>query len=173
MTSAIASCWRFRYKNRYWVWLGLPAAGQFRLLETASANLMSELERLKPAEIFLSESLENLPASTESSIYKRLPACTDYDNAVRHLTQLMGTHDLSAFGCNEMHAALQAAGGTRICSSYASDRYCISRHFKSNTMRTISAWMQLHGAIWKFQRPWGRIFTDIDVTARYVLNQHG
>lgn len=91
-------------------WLNL-AAGQFRLLETAPANLMSELERLKPAEILLSESLENLPASTESSIYKRLPAWQfDYDNAVRHLTQLMGTHDLSAFGCNEMHAALQAAG---------------------------------------------------------------
>lgn len=91
-------------------WLNL-AAGQFRLLETAPANLMSELERLKPAEILLSESFENLPASTESSIYKRLPAWQfDYDNAVRHLTQLMGTHDLSAFGCNEMHAALQAAG---------------------------------------------------------------
>lgn len=91
-------------------WLNL-AAGQFRLLETAPANLMSELERLKPAEILLSESFENLPASTESSIYKRLPAWQfDYDNAVRHLTRLMGTHDLSAFGCNEMHAALQAAG---------------------------------------------------------------
>ncbi|CAE6509862.1 DNA mismatch repair protein MutS [Nitrosomonas nitrosa] len=91
-------------------WLNL-AAGQFRLLETSPANLMSELERLKPAEILLPESLENLPASTESSIYKRLPAWQfDYDNAVRHLTRLMGTHDLSAFGCNEMHAALQAAG---------------------------------------------------------------
>jgi DNA mismatch repair protein MutS len=57
-------------------WLNL-AAGQFRVLETRAADLASELERLKPAEILLPESLA-LPdleamAAREKLCLKQLP----------------------------------------------------------------------------------------------------
>lgn len=92
-------------------WLNL-AAGQLRVLETSTDNLVSELERLQPAEILLPDSLEDLLALiTKSNISRQLPAWQfDYSSAVRNLTQIFGTHDLSCFGCDDLHAALQAAG---------------------------------------------------------------
>jgi DNA mismatch repair protein MutS len=91
-------------------WLNL-AAGQLRMLETSPDNLTSELERLQPAEILLPESLDISLVVTKSSPSKQLPAWQfDYSSAIRNLTKLFGTHDLSAFGCDGLHASLQAAG---------------------------------------------------------------
>lgn len=91
-------------------WLNL-AAGQLRMLETSPANLTSELERLQPAEILLPESPDVSLALAESNNAKQLPAWQfDYSSAVRCLTKLFGTHDLAGFGCDDLHAALQAAG---------------------------------------------------------------
>ncbi len=91
-------------------WLNL-AAGQLRMLETSPDNLMSELERLQPAEILLPESLDISLALTGSSPSKQLPAWQfDYSSSIRNLTKLFGTHDLSAFGCDDLYASLQAAG---------------------------------------------------------------
>lgn len=91
-------------------WLNL-AAGQLCVLETSQENLVSELERLQPAEILLSESQVDSLALAESSICRQLPAWQfDYSSAVRNLTQLLGTYDLTGFGCDDLHAALQAAG---------------------------------------------------------------
>ncbi|MCO6426666.1 MAG: DNA mismatch repair protein MutS [Nitrosomonas communis] len=91
-------------------WLNL-AAGQLRVLETSPDNLISELERLQPAEILLPEPPDISLVLAESNTHKRLPAWQfDYSSAVRSLTRLFGTHDLSCFGCDDLHAALQAAG---------------------------------------------------------------
>ncbi|SDY33160.1 DNA mismatch repair protein MutS [Nitrosomonas sp. Nm33] len=91
-------------------WLNL-AAGQLRMLETSPTSLMSELERLQPAEILLPESLDVSLALAESNNAKQLPAWQfDYNSAVRNLTKLFSTHDLAGFGCDDLHAALQAAG---------------------------------------------------------------
>lgn len=91
-------------------WLNL-AAGQLRMLETSPNNLMSELERLQPAEILLPESLDASLTLDESENAKQLPAWQfDYNSATRSLTKLFGTHDLAGFGCDDLHAALQAAG---------------------------------------------------------------
>ncbi|WP_317534403.1 DNA mismatch repair protein MutS [Nitrosomonas sp. Is37] len=91
-------------------WLNL-AAGQLRMLETSPTSLMSELERLQPAEILLPESLDVSLALAESNNAKQLPAWQfDYNSAVRSLTKLFSTHDLAGFGCDDLHAALQAAG---------------------------------------------------------------
>ncbi len=91
-------------------WLNL-AAGQLRMLETSPTNLMSELERLQPAEILLPESLDTSLILAESNNAKQLPAWQfDYNSAARSLTKLLGTHDLAGFGCDDLHAALQAAG---------------------------------------------------------------
>jgi DNA mismatch repair protein MutS len=94
-------------------WLNL-AAGQFCVMETAPENLMSELERLKPAEVLLPEqlefaALESIDARKQINI-KRLPAWQfDVEAAVRNLSRQLGTHDLSGFGCDGLHSSLGAA----------------------------------------------------------------
>lgn len=91
-------------------WLNL-AAGDMRVLETSVDNLASELERLQPSEILLPESLDLPVVLNDSTPPKRLPDWQfDYEHALQLLTRQFGTHDLSAFGCEELHAAIMAAG---------------------------------------------------------------
>ncbi|ARO87263.1 DNA mismatch repair protein MutS [Nitrosospira lacus] len=98
-------------------WLNL-AAGQFCVMETSPDNLASELERLKPAEILLPESLDMLAclngtgaSSLKKLSLKRLPLWQfDVDAAVRILARQFETRDLSGFGCDGLYASLGAAG---------------------------------------------------------------
>lgn len=91
-------------------WLNL-AAGDMRVLETAPDNLAGELERLHPAEILLPESLDLPMALNSCAASKRLPDWQfDYEHAMQQLTRQFGTRDLHAFGCEELHAAIMAAG---------------------------------------------------------------
>jgi DNA mismatch repair protein MutS len=95
-------------------WLNL-AAGQFWVLETSVDNLAGELERLKPAEILLPDSLDTLVglsgAGLSKTCLKRLPFWQfDVEAAVRILSRQLGTHDLSGFGCEGLHSSLGAAG---------------------------------------------------------------
>lgn len=91
-------------------WLNL-AAGDIRVLETSVTHLTSELERLHPSEILLPETLD-LPVALDQSIAcRRLPEWQfAYDHAMQQLTRQFGTHNLDAFGCAELHAAVIAAG---------------------------------------------------------------
>lgn len=91
-------------------WLNL-AAGQMRLLETAKHHLVNELERLKPAEILLPDSLTIPEIIDDRWILKRLPTWHfDLDSAFRNFTKQFETFDLSGFGCDDMHTSLCAAG---------------------------------------------------------------
>lgn len=91
-------------------WLNL-AAGDMRVLETSADNLASELERLQPSEILLPESLDLPVVLNDSTPPKRLPDWQfDYEHTLQLLTRQFGTRDLSAFGCEELHAAIMAAG---------------------------------------------------------------
>jgi len=91
-------------------WLNL-AAGDMRVLETSVDNLASELERLQPSEILLPESLDLPVVLNDSTPPKCLPDWQfDYEHALQLLTRQFGTHDLNAFGCEELHAAIMAAG---------------------------------------------------------------
>lgn len=91
-------------------WLNL-AAGQLRVMETSSQNLLSELERLHPAEILLPETLTLTELQGKNWALKRLPVWQfDNDSAVDHLTRQFATHDLSGFGCEDLSTALCAAG---------------------------------------------------------------
>lgn len=94
-------------------WLNL-AAGQFSVMETAVNNLTAELERLKPAEILLPDSLNLAEISDrvmqEKLCVKHLPAWQfDSGAAVRNLSRQFGTHDLSGFGCEDLDVSLGAA----------------------------------------------------------------
>lgn len=88
------------------------SGGRFHLLEVKGEEaLFSELERLQPAEILLSDAWN--PAAFQSSktaVCRRPPWEFEYETAVRLLTQQMQTHDLSGFGCMALPTALCAAG---------------------------------------------------------------
>ncbi|MFK5971456.1 MAG: DNA mismatch repair protein MutS [Candidatus Marithrix sp.] len=85
------------------------ASGRFALLEVPNQTLLhSELERLRPAELLVSETsqlkLPKLPIRKQPAWYFEL------DTAQRLLVQQFGTKDLAGFGCEHLTTALRAAG---------------------------------------------------------------
>ena len=85
------------------------ASGRFALIEVQGLALFhSEMERLRPAELLISEDshlkLPKLPKRRQPSWY------FEVDTAKRLLTQQFGTRDLSGFGCEHLTVALSAAG---------------------------------------------------------------
>ena len=94
-------------EGRYGIATMEVSCGHFRLLEVESLEaLQSELERLKPTELLVSEDM----AHSFQNSRRRAPWEFELDTALRLLAQQMQTHDLSGFGCMEMKAALCAAG---------------------------------------------------------------
>lgn len=88
------------------------SGGRFVLIEvTGSDALMAEVERLKPAEILISETHAALGETLgPSAVRARPPWEFDADGAARSLAGHFGARDLAAFGCQDMPAALAAAG---------------------------------------------------------------
>jgi DNA mismatch repair protein MutS len=88
------------------------SAGRFVVQEfSAEETLHTELERLQPAELLISEAL-SLPACIpERGGLRRLPPWHfDTESAARELNLQFGTRDLSGFGCQDMPVAVGAAG---------------------------------------------------------------
>ena len=86
-------------------------SGRFAVLEvTGFPALAAELERLQPAELLLPESLILEQASNRPGTRRRPDWEFDPTTARRLLTQHYGTQDLVAFGCDDLHAAIAAAG---------------------------------------------------------------
>jgi DNA mismatch repair protein MutS len=88
------------------------SSGRFHLLEVQGLEaLYGELERIKPTELLISESLEESFLRDKKNILRRRsPWEFDQESAVRLLTQQMQTHDLVGFGCADMTIAICAAG---------------------------------------------------------------
>ncbi len=86
-------------------------SGRFGLLEVGGyPELAAELERLRPAELLLPESLliehfENRPGTRRRPDWE-----FDAGTARRLLTEHFATQDLVSFGCENLTAALAAAG---------------------------------------------------------------
>jgi DNA mismatch repair protein MutS len=77
-----------------------------------SEALLGELQRLSPAEIIVNEAV-TLPQELQGRTGLRYepPWLFDTDSARRQLNAQFGTRDLSGFGCEDMPAAIGAAGG--------------------------------------------------------------
>src|SRR5579871_3662427 len=92
-------------------WLDL-AAGRFTILESQSrAALAAELERLKPAELLVSESSsDDELRRTGTAIRTRPPWYFELASASRLLTDQLGTLDLKGFGADDLPLAICAAG---------------------------------------------------------------
>jgi DNA mismatch repair protein MutS len=87
------------------------ASGRFVVEEMRTDELTSALQRLQPAEILVPDDFDTSKLTGANASLKRLPAWHfDRDSAHRLLTRHFGTHDLSAFGCEELGPALGAAG---------------------------------------------------------------
>jgi DNA mismatch repair protein MutS len=90
-------------------------SGRFVLLESESEDaLQSELERLRPAELLISEACHipfiSTKLNSKSKIVRRPLWEFELETALRLLAQQMQTHDLSGFDCRDMPLALSAAG---------------------------------------------------------------
>lgn len=96
-------------KNRFGIATLDISSGRFQLLEVEGIEaLQSELERLKPTELLISE--DSQLALAQSGIRRRAPWEFEFETATRLLTQQMQTFDLAGFGCADMPLALCAAG---------------------------------------------------------------
>ena len=88
------------------------SSGRFSVQELISLEqLHTELERLKPTEILVSE--EDVlfqPLSEQKAVRRQPPWYFELDTAQRLLTEQFATRDLSGFGCQAMELAIMAAG---------------------------------------------------------------
>ena len=88
------------------------SSGRFQLLELQSEeDLLSELQRLNPVEILISEELpDNDFLTNRPGVRRRHVWEFELDTAQRLLNQQFGTRDLSGFGCDHLPLAISAAG---------------------------------------------------------------
>ncbi|MFB0995696.1 MAG: DNA mismatch repair protein MutS [Porticoccaceae bacterium] len=88
------------------------SSGQFQLMEVSSQEeLHSELQRLNPVEILISEDLSGLDfLENRVGLRRRGPWEFDLDAAQRLLNKHFATHDLTGFGCAHMTLGIGAAG---------------------------------------------------------------
>ena len=88
------------------------SAGRITVMEVdAVETVKDELERLKPAELLLSEALARLLKLEERyAVRQQPPWYFEQDPATRLLTEQTGTQDLQGFGCETMSSAVCAAG---------------------------------------------------------------
>ncbi|MEW9899702.1 DNA mismatch repair protein MutS [Chitinivorax sp. PXF-14] len=91
-------------------WLSL-ASGAFRVMQTQADNLVSELERIRPAEILLPDGL-SLPVLDALGLARKTLGAWMFeaDSAERLLRQQFATHDLAGFGAAGLTTAIGAAG---------------------------------------------------------------
>ncbi|KAB7622598.1 DNA mismatch repair protein MutS [Alkalilimnicola sp. S0819] len=88
------------------------SSGRFTLLEVEGRDgLLAELERLRPAELLVDESLTLPPALDEQAgLSRRPPWHFDPESCERLLCRQFGTQDLAGFGCQHLGQAVRAAG---------------------------------------------------------------
>ena len=87
-------------------------SGRFFVQELINTEqLQTELERIKPSEILISEDDKNYDLlSPISGVRRQPPWYFEIDTCQRLLTEQFKTKDLAGFGCEEMTQAILAAG---------------------------------------------------------------
>lgn len=92
-------------------WLDI-SSGRFVLSEVHSfEGMLAEIERVRPAELLLNDSVQALESLESRQGARRRPLWEfDLESSRRALTQHFGTKDLQGFGCEALTVALEAAG---------------------------------------------------------------
>jgi DNA mismatch repair protein MutS len=101
----------FQHERQFGLaWLEL-SSGRFQVMESQGTEaLFSELERLRPAELLISESSADTLQSLHLNTRERPIWHFDVDAATRTLCEQFGTRDLAGFGCESLPLAIRAAG---------------------------------------------------------------
>ena len=88
------------------------SSGRFSVLQSKGEEaLLSELQRLRPAELLISEDADIAPYQHRvASIKQRAPWHFDSGSAERELCDQFSTKDLNGFGCANLPLAISAAG---------------------------------------------------------------
>jgi len=88
------------------------SSGRFTVAEVDGLDaLLAELERLRPAEVVISDDFTPPPGLAQTAgLTRRPPWHFEYDSAERLLCRQFGTRDLSGFGCQDLKLAICAAG---------------------------------------------------------------
>ncbi|MGE5605387.1 MAG: DNA mismatch repair protein MutS, partial [Bacteroidota bacterium] len=93
------------------------STGEFKTTQISQSQpqlLAAELTRLKPAEIYLSEGRKDqfqLDRMIETTFTFGPAADFNFENTYRSLTEHFQVQNLRGFGCEELPAAIKAAGG--------------------------------------------------------------
>lgn len=87
-------------------------SGRFHVLQVSGTeSLLSELTRVNPVELLISEDfLHHVLLSNRPGVRRRPIWEFDLTTATRSLNQQFQTHDLAGFGCQDMPLAISAAG---------------------------------------------------------------
>ncbi len=86
-------------------------SGRFYAMQLENMQrLIDELDRLQPAELLLSEDFPRAELSERKGLRSQAPWHFEVETATRLLTNQFGTKDLAGFGCEDMPAAVAAAG---------------------------------------------------------------
>ncbi len=101
-----------RHDNNFGIATLDLTSGRLVVMEvTGKEALNDELERIRPAELLVSEALNRmLTLEAHYPVRQQQPWHFEFETAVRLLTAQMGTRDLHGFGCDTMNSALCAAG---------------------------------------------------------------
>ncbi|MFT6028875.1 MAG: DNA mismatch repair protein MutS [Oleiphilaceae bacterium] len=88
------------------------SVGRFCILEAENLGaLLSELQRIRPAEILISDDFPYETAlENYSGIRRQAPWLFDHESSLEQLIRQFKTKDLSGFGCQDMLLAINAAG---------------------------------------------------------------
>jgi DNA mismatch repair protein MutS len=89
-------------------WLNL-ASGELRVCEVATEKLAAALERIRPAEIIVAESVD-LPLSPDAALTRQPDWHFDKEAATRELCAHFHTASLSGFGADGLRLGIAAAG---------------------------------------------------------------
>lgn len=117
----------YQYKKAYGLATLELSTGHFQGQQLESLeDVLAELERIKPAELLVSELLISGQSTSEKVTTEQKPAFSNADNnmhlhtvpdwyfnldvARELLTKQFGTKDLTAFGCNDLPLTICAAG---------------------------------------------------------------
>jgi DNA mismatch repair protein MutS len=92
-------------------WMDLSSGRFLARLLASQAELETQLERLLPTELLISEDTDWAePLSGQRGLRKRAPWHFDRESAYHLLTEQFGTRDLAGFGIEDEPAAIAAAG---------------------------------------------------------------
>ena len=99
-------------KNLYGIASLDITSGRFKVIQVDNNEaLISEIERIHPAEILISEIFENEKLLENYSGVRRRPIWDfEFESAIRLLTQQLKAQNLEGFGCTDLPMALCAAG---------------------------------------------------------------